>query len=269
MPAGESTKATEVPAPAETRPALAPDDALDRLLAQVRARLDAAPTYQVEITRVERVGSQLQPEEDVVLNVRRNPKAVLLQWVKGPSKGREVIYSTSLNDRMMYVNMANSSLPLPRMTIPIDSPMVLRNSRHPISEAGFDTIVNNLVKHAKSSSIEARAEGKIIYKGIENPKGVDRPCHRLVRVSPQGETWDVFLDTETMMPALVSATRTSSGELIERYVYRNFKANPGELASTGAFDPDKRWGESKGFLSRLARGAASSTNANPAPTTTR
>ncbi|MFO0892201.1 MAG: hypothetical protein U0790_24070 [Isosphaeraceae bacterium] len=63
-----------------------PDEQLGTLLKQVRERLDSISTYQVDITRVERVGGQLQTEEDVVLNVRRNPKAVLLQWVKGPSK---------------------------------------------------------------------------------------------------------------------------------------------------------------------------------------
>jgi hypothetical protein len=246
-----------------------PEKTLQHLLADVRARLEAVSTYQVDITRIEQVGGQLQKEEDVVLSVRRNPRAVLLQWVKGPSKGREVIYSMAFNDRMMYVNMGNASLPLPRMSIPVDSQMALRNSRHPISEAGFDTIVNNLLKYSRADSIAARAEGHVVYKRIEQPEGMDHPCHRLERVSPQGETWVVFLDLRTLMPALVSATRTSSGELIERYVYRNFRPDPAALASADAFDPDKRWGESKGLLSRLAKAAGSTADANPARTTTR
>ena len=53
----------------------------------------------------------MQPEEEVVLSIRRNPKAVRLEWAKGPSKGREVIYSAAINDRMMYVNSGNSALP--------------------------------------------------------------------------------------------------------------------------------------------------------------
>jgi hypothetical protein len=224
------------------------------LLAQTRERLDGIATYQVDITRVERVGNQLQTEEDVVLNVRRNPKAVLLKWVKGPSKGREVIYSTALNDRMMYVNLGNPALPLSRLSIPVDSPMVLRNSRHPISEAGFDTIIDGLMKHLEADAVETRKEGKVVYKGIDRPKGIDQPCHRLLRISPKGETWEVYLDTRTLMPTLVTATQTASGELIERYAYRNFKADPTELASADSFDPDKRWGEAKGLFSRLARG---------------
>ena len=99
------------------------------------------------MTRVERVGGQLQTEDDVLLSIRRKPKAVRLEWTSGPSKGREVIYSTTLNDRTMYVNMANSPFPMPRMSIAVDSPLAMRNSRHPITEAGFDTILDNLLKY--------------------------------------------------------------------------------------------------------------------------
>ena len=124
-------------AASRTAPAASADEELRSLLARARKKLETMSTYQVNITRVERVGNQMQPEEDVVLSIRRNPKAVRLEWPKGPSKGREVIYSASLNPRTMYVNMANSALPIPRMSIPIDSPMVLRSSRHPDHRGGF------------------------------------------------------------------------------------------------------------------------------------
>ena len=71
------------------------------------------------------------------------------------------------------------------------------------------------------------------------------------------------------MPAVVAAYRTGGGELIERYAYRNVRPNPVDLASADAFDPDKRWGEAKGFLSRLARNAGASSDAKPGQTTTR
>jgi hypothetical protein len=222
----------------------------------------------VNITRVERVGGQLQAEEDVLLSIRRNPRAVRLEWTSGQSKGREVIYSSALNDRTMYVNMANSSLPIPRMSIPVDSPLALRNSRHPITEAGFDTIIDNLVKYAEPKSARA-TEGRLVYKGIERPKGLSEPCHLLERVSPRGETWQVYLETQTLMPAVVLAFQSESGEVIERYTYRNLKHNPAELASAEAFDPNKRWGQSGGLLSRLARATGAPAGASSGSTTTR
>ncbi|HMF38258.1 MAG TPA: DUF1571 domain-containing protein [Isosphaeraceae bacterium] len=254
---------------AEQRRTPTRDVKLQKVLAAAKDRLDALSTYQVNITRVERVGGQMHAEEEVVLNIRRNPKAVRLEWAKGPNKGREVIYSAAINDRMMYVNSGNSALPFPRMTIPVDSPLALRNSRHPITEAGFDMILDNLFKFLEPKTATVASDGKLIYKGIDRPRGLDQPCHLVERVTPKGETWQVYLDTQTLMPAMVSCVQTSSGELIERYTYRNLKPNPAELASIDAFDPDKRWGESKGWLSRIARAAGTPTDASSRQLTTR
>jgi hypothetical protein len=257
--------------PVDAAPVAKPteEEKIRSLLAASKDRLDAIETYRVKITRTERVGSQLQPEEKVVLNIRRNPKAVLLEWREGPSKGREVIYSSAINDRMMYVNMANSALPISRMSIPVDSPLALRNSRHPITEAGFDTILQNLIKHLPATPGAAPLDGKLVYQGVETPQGTDAPCDVIERQTNAGETWRVFLDQETAMPVMVTATQTKTGELIERYLYQDFQADPSELVAATAFDPDKRWGESKGWLSRLAKAGTSAPADKPEASTTR
>ena len=264
---GESVKpntgAVRKPAPASS------EDMLRTVMAKAKSRLAGVSTYQVRITRVERVGGQLQPEEQAILSVRRNPRAVRLEWPEGASKGREVIYSSAINDRMMFVNMGNSALPVSRMSIPVNSPLALRNSRHPITEAGFDTILQNLEAREAPQSDTSPGNGKLEYKGIKQPKGAVEPCHLLERVSPRGETWQVYLDTRTLMPAVVVAFRSSGGELIERYTYKNFQANPSELADVAAFDPDKRWGESKSWLSRLARTATTPADPSASQTTRR
>ena len=61
----------------------------------------------------------------------------------------------------------------------------------------------------------------------------------------------------------------SHGAMIERYVYREIRENPTELAAAGAFEPDQRWGESKGLLGRLARAAAGTNLPAPDAATTR
>jgi hypothetical protein len=245
------------------------DERLQEILAAAKERLESLSTYQVNITRTERVGTALQPEEEVLLNVRRNPKAVRLEWAKGPNKGREVIYSAAVNDHMMYVNPGPSALPIPRMSIPVDSPLAMRNSRHPITEAGFDAILDNLFKFLEPSAAAAERDGKLKYKGMNRPEGLEESCHLIERVTPKGETWQVYLDDRTFMPVAVLAMQTGNGALIERYTYRNLVANPADLASIAAFDPDKRWGESKGWLSRLARTAPDPAAADARQTTTR
>ena len=218
------------------------------VIAESKAKLNALSSYQVSITRQERVGETLQPPEDVLLSIRRKPTAVRLEWPSGSHKGREVIYSAADPSGMMYVNAADSVLPVPRLSMLPNSPLVMRNSRHPITEAGFDMILLQVEQHLLAKD----PISKNGYEGIETPRAVGRPCHKLTRETTTGERWVVFIDVETAYPTLVEAVNPA-GDLLERYIFRDVKANPVELATNDAFDPDKRWGPSTGFFGRLAR----------------
>ena len=81
-----------------------------------------------------------------------------------------------------------------------------------------------------------------------------------------GELWQVYFDLESKLPAMVQAN-APNGDLLERYLFRAVRPDLAELNTAEAFDPDRRWGESKGLLSRLARrpGTAARTGA-PATT---
>jgi hypothetical protein len=228
----------------------------ESLVASARARLDALASYQVDLNRQERVGEALLEPEDVLLSIRRNPRAVRLEWLDGPHKGREVIYAADQNGGLMHVNMADSVVPVPRMSMPPDSPLVLKSSRHPITEAGLDNVVADLEKTIALTGKGDTSRGRLSYGGLENPGPLERPCHKLVRITPSGETWHVYLDPETKLPAMVQATDLQ-GELLERYVFRNPRPDPPALASADAFDPDKRWGPATGLLGRLARARGS------------
>jgi hypothetical protein len=245
--------------PKPARPAHEPRSAVQAdwkaILSKAESKLEAMRTYQMHVSRLERVGGQMQPEEDIVLSIRRDPKAVRLEWASGPSKGREVIYSSALDPRMIFVHMPATAIPLPVMKIPVDSPLVMRNSRHSITEAGLDTIVENLRKSERGVDVAPTNQGGLSYKGIEKPSGIDRTCHHFVRKTANGETWNVYLDERTLLPSMVVA-QDSRGAMIERYIYRAIQENPTDLAAAGAFEPDQRWGESKGLLGRLARAAA-------------
>lgn len=248
QPASATTTSPPAAPPTES------DPSVESLVAATRARLNGLTNYQVHLNRQERVGSTLLPAESVVLSIRRNPKAVRLEWPEGAHKGREVIYSATEHDGLMHVNMADSIVPVPRLSIAPDSPMVLKNSRHPITEAGFDTIIHNLEISLEKSKNGDPSGGKLSYGGLEQPAGVDRPCHKIVRVTPTGEMWLVYLDPNTQFPAMIQGN-AANGDLLERYAFSAIKPNLADLASRDAFNPNQRWGEPRGLLSRLARGA--------------
>ena len=60
---------------------------VETIVASARERLDTLHSYQVALNRQERVGDSLQAAEDVLLSIRRSPRAVLLQWKEGPHQG--------------------------------------------------------------------------------------------------------------------------------------------------------------------------------------
>lgn len=225
---------------------------LNEVVTAARARLESITSYQVPMNRQERVGSNLLPAESVLLSIRRNPKAVRLEWPDGPSKGREVLYSAQGGDGLMHIKMPDTIVPVPPISMAIDGPMVRRSSRHPISEAGFETIVSDLEKNIAQAAAGDPNVGKLTYEGLENPGQLAQPSHKLKRVTPTGETWLVFIDPTSKLPVMVEGT-AQNGDLLERYHFGPATIDPESLAAADAFDPAQRWGRSNGLLSRLAR----------------
>jgi hypothetical protein len=159
----------------------------------------------------------------------------------------------------MHVHMGDSLVPIPRLSMPPDSPLATRSSRHPITEAGFEIIVHNMEVALRAQSAGDPSQGVIRYEGKDKPEGagLEKACHKIVRESPANETWVVYIDPDSYLPVSVKAT-ANNGDLLERYVFRDVIFDLPELASADAFDPDVRWGPPKGFLQRLARSATDS-----------
>jgi hypothetical protein len=218
-------------------------------VASARARVDRISTYQLAMSRQERVGAKLQEAENVLLSVRRNPRAVRIEWHEGPHKGREVLFHDGKN-----INVHAPGTLMPRVSVPANSPLALKNSRHPIQEAGLDVIVEQLEQTLRELDAGTLAAAQVAYGGIEAPEAGGPPCHKLVRTDANGETAVVYLDTTTDLPYLVHRT-DGAGQLLEHYVFRNVQPDLGELSVAEAFDPIKRWGPPKGLFGRIARGA--------------
>jgi hypothetical protein len=255
--AAPAVSAMSSPKPSAAAPAPPAGPTLQELVAAARKRLDSASSYQVHLTRQERVGTSLLPAEDVLLSVRRDPKAVRIEWPEGAHKGREVIYVADAQGGFMHVNMADSLVPVPRLTLRPDSSMAMAQSRHPITEAGFETIVERLQDTVKRAQQGDSSIGRVTYNGLTTPELLKTACHQIAQRKPDGETWVVFLDPANGLPAVVYA-HDAQGNLLERYVFRDFKPDPPDLATAAAFDPSTRWGQPQGFLNRLARATQSS-----------
>lgn len=241
--------------PKLTEPAPAnPQADLAKLVADARAKLDGLKNYQLKVSGQERVGGVLKDPDVMIMSIRREPKAVRLEWREGPQKGREVIYVADKNGGLIHINMADSLIPVPRMSLSPTSPLVIKNGRHPINEAGFDQVIKNLELALKPVPGTPQAKAKVSYEGLKTVKPLAKPHQLVVRVTPTGEVWNVYFDPDTKLPALVEAFGPDK-QMLERYHFKDLKSDVPELLAGGAFDPDVRWGKPGGLLSRMARGA--------------
>ena len=214
---------------------------ITRVVAEARQALDAMSTYQLALRRQERVNGTLLPSEDLIMSIRRAPKAARLTWTDGPHQGREVLYRADDGAGLMHVNMADSKIPMPRLALAPDSPMVMKNSRHPITEAGLDPLVAGM-----EASDQA---GELTDLGMQTLPPLARPQRGVLRRTPDGEVWQAFFDPSNHLPSLVEC-RAANGELLESYYFHEIRPDPPELASVAAFDPDSRWGPPRGLFGR-------------------
>jgi hypothetical protein len=232
------------------------------VIQQARRAVDKLSTYQVSMNHQERVNGILQPAEEVLLSVRRNPRAVRIEWHEGSHKGREVIYLSDPagGKGMMHVHMGDSLLPVPDMKMPPNSPLAMSNSRHPINEAGYEAIVDRLESSLKPDASSSGEAVKVSYEGLEQPAGLGKACHKILRVNAASEQWVVYIDPDTNLPAVIQGT-AANGDLLERHVFRDPVIDRPDLLKPEAFDPMARWGQPKGFFQKLARAGASSSEA--------
>jgi hypothetical protein len=232
------------------------------VIQQSRQAVDKLSTYQVSMNHQERVNGILQPAEEVLMSVRRNPKAVRIEWPEGSHKGREVIYlaDAGAGKGIMHVHMGDSLLPVPDMKMPPDSPLAMSNSRHPINEAGYEVIVDRLESYLRPDASSSGEAVKFTYQGREQVAGLAKACDKIVRVNAVSEQWLVYIDPDSHLPALIQGT-TANGDLLERHVFRDPVTDRPDLLKPEAFDPMARWGQPKGFFQKLARAGASNPDA--------
>lgn len=230
-------------------------ETIDSILNRARTRLDSMATYQLAMVGQERIGDTLREPEKLILSVRREPRAVRLNWPDGPHQGREVIYDSQGPDQLMHVNMSDMGILGQKLAIDPAGLLASKNSRHPITEAGLDTIVEKVELALERQHDPNNDLGELKYEGTSVPEGYNGRCDLIARTTPTGDKWVVAFDRSTGLPAIVEAT-DPKGRLLERYVFTQVKPNPTDLDTATAFDPQARWGSSGagGLLGRIARG---------------
>jgi hypothetical protein len=250
----------EIPAPAETKPAAPANpkvvgteaksavDELAAILNKTQQTFSTVTNYRVNVLLQERMNGRLLPEDKFTLSKRREPLAVRMEWTDGKEVGREVIFSPTQTDGLIKIRLPKGLLS--QISMAPDSPLVRSKSRHPINEAGADSVVERLFATLNRFKANDPNAGQLSVEHV-----VDSKLGKIQRVThhnAEREIWVVDLDETNGLPLTIHAT-DEAGELLEHYEFRGYELNLPELLTAEAFDHTARWGD-KSLFGRLATG---------------
>ncbi|MFT3709223.1 MAG: DUF1571 domain-containing protein [Archangium sp.] len=204
----------------------------DVLLALSMQAINAFGPYQYVMVKAERINGTLQNEQTIRTTIREDPNAIRLEYLKGPSAGRKIIYNSSVKKDEFRVREAGLISVLGRLWIPMKSDLTKGDSNHTVAEAGLGSLVKRLQADGARAGdrLTVKHEGWTssghycsLYTLPDGGKGFDNASTR------------VCFDPKVGVPMKVEGF-DPKGDLLERYAFSDLK--PITLDET-TFDPDK------------------------------
>jgi outer membrane lipoprotein-sorting protein len=186
----------------------------------------AVTGYVARFIRQEVIDGRLRPREEALLKFQR-PNRVYLRWVGGPPKGREMLYPAPGGDTAVVYEPGLVTGMFTVVLAP-DSPHVLKESRHPLTDVGIGRLVDLVLANARRGLSAGDAD--ILDRGVGDEGG--RTERRIEMVFPRRAERPYYarraligVDTDMRLP--VRATIFDWDErLVEHYEYRDVRLNP-------------------------------------------
>jgi len=182
-------------------------------------------SYTARFVREERVGETVKPREEVFLKFQR-PARIYLRWITGPARNREILFVEGRDAGNVLVHEPAGIARLFTLVIAPDSPRLLKEGRHPVTDVGLGRLVELIVGNAR----RARARGDLVVHGLadgQTGRGVRRLdlvfprdpgkgyyCHRAV----------VAVDPVTGLPVQATIIDWDDRQ-VASYEYRDLKLN--------------------------------------------
>lgn len=144
-------------------------------------------SYIYRMKRREGANGSKQPEELVLVKLRREPYSVALKFLGEEGKGREVVFVKGKFKDEMQVRMAAGDIPfVPAgkvMSFSPDSALVKARSRRPITETGFGFLIERFGQVAAAVEKDDPRNGVVKYLGqVKRPEfdaAVEAVSHEL------------------------------------------------------------------------------------------
>jgi outer membrane lipoprotein-sorting protein len=193
--------------------------------------------YTARFAKEERVGGVMRPREEAVLKFQR-PGRLYLRWTAGPPRGREILYVPGANgDRLLVHEPGALSRAFTFLLAP-DSPRILEESRHPVTDVGIGKVVGRVVTDVKRGL--GRGELSLTDQGDDHEAGrrvrrIEMTADRQASERYYAHRVIVDIDADLGLPVAVTAFDVED-RLVGRYEYRDVRLDA-RLAAMD-FDPD-------------------------------
>lgn len=194
--------------------------------------------YTCTLRKQELLNGKLSPEQVARVKFREGPFSVFMHIVENPAQVRRVLY---VKDKIVkhgqeyaVVELQNALLRflLGSVECRIESPQARRASRRLISEFGFASSLDLIIRYAERSM----AQGRLDLRWCGTGEVDGRPTYVLERRLPRTENADawpdallvVHIDQEWRLPvACMSYADADGQDLLGKYVFTDIQLNIG------------------------------------------
>lgn len=191
------------------------------------------------VTKRERIGGTLQPQETILLKSREKPFSIYAKWITGKKKGQEALFVQGKNKNKVIAHFGGLQGLFGVFKVDPNSSLARKYARHPITEVGF----SHMLKSLTSVCERAKRNGdlKLIYVGEK--KLADGVVARgLVRILPKKNCYPChimffYLDEKTLLPARLVQLDWDY-LLLDSYTFSHVRVNQG--LTDKDFDPNNR-----------------------------
>lgn len=203
----------------------------DLLLSLGAQTIIAMGPYQYIMVKQERVRGTLRGEQTIRTSIQEEPSAIRLEYLKGPSAGRKLIYSSTVKKKEFRVRESGFFAIVGRLWIPLDSDLAKSDSNHTVVEAGLGSLVRRLQADLKRA-------GEALTVEHEGWNAAGHFCSMFV-LPDGGKGFDnartrVCTDVQANVPILIEGFDVAGG-LLERYAFSEVKPFNVEK---NTFDPE-------------------------------
>lgn len=188
-------------------------------------------------SKAEYKGKQL-PKEVVDMKWRKQPRSVYMKWIGDEKKGQQALWVKGKNNDKLRAKPPH----LLAVSLATDSWLAMKDSRHTVTEAGFDHTVELIAKDLDISMKHPDYNSKIKLLGEQVVNGAPSVCFEAEMDKEKHPEFYaqkalICASKEAKVPNKVQIWMKEDGEvrLVEDYGYENIKLNVG--LTDKDFDP--------------------------------